>query len=87
MTVHVMGYRHLIEPPVAGGCEDDDCQTVAARNLRAANAPELAESIRGADVLLVAQYRDAPGALWTRVCAPCDERRLRAWIAEDSTGG
>lgn len=70
MNVMVAGYRNLLEPAVLGDCEDPECITVAAT---------------GELVLIVASYRLA-GLDPMRVCATCDERILRRWIADDEEG-
>lgn len=75
-SVTVDGYRHLIEPPERGDCQDVDCVTVSTPEL---TGPVALVDCAGANVLLVATYD--PGGI--RVCAACDERRLRAWLADE----
>jgi hypothetical protein len=66
--VTVSSYRHLLEPPERGDCQDPECRTIVAW-------PEIG-------VLLVAMYADGDQSSWSRVCAACDERILRRWLAE-----
>jgi hypothetical protein len=90
-NVSVVGYRHLIEPPELGDCGDPDCRTVAVSTdpwvlagggeSAATRAERKASAGRG--VLLVASYVGRSSQAGIRVCAPCDERRLRVWIDED----
>ncbi len=78
MSVQVIGRRLRIEPPELGNCEDPECLTVSAQSI----------AYWGDDrsLLLVAMYSvgDRRENRWQRVCAPCDERRLRAWLEGES---
>jgi len=78
-NVSVVGYRQLIEPPELGECQDPDCITVSAIESRTrwpGGAPPPSSQL-----LLVAMYGSREAG-WTRVCSTCDERRLRAWLAD-----
>jgi hypothetical protein len=71
-TIEVAWQRSLLEPPEPGRCEDPQCVTV---------------SLGLVEPLLVATYREAGRTYPVTVCAACDERRLRAAIAEDEDDG
>jgi hypothetical protein len=90
MNVVVDGYRHLIEPPERGDCQDLECRTVGLgldshpvsaqlpENLPVGADWSEIEAQVGHDLLLVAKY--SAGGGWISVCSTCDERRLRAWL-------
>ncbi len=82
--VSVSGYRHLLEPPELGDCQDPECRTWATgADFIASRNPWTGDGTPpGRGLLLVAMYADADQSSWSRVCANCDERILRRWLAE-----